>query len=190
MKPSLLISMFLVVAMSQAQAAETAAAPPLVSDAATGVARAAFDSIRRFYRQGGMGLPGELLPSKEHPVRIVFSASEGASAQLDITYRSAKVSGAVDIAARNVTVAIDDPATPAERARNPDVYVQVVAGKFRVKSGKYECAGIFSVNGKRLSISGGEAEITGIDGPVRFSPGTQATIDDRSYTYRQGKWSQ
>ena len=61
MKPSLWISMFLVAALPQAQAAETAAAPTLVSDAATGVARAAFDDRELFLAEV------ELSDPQQHP---------------------------------------------------------------------------------------------------------------------------
>ncbi len=174
--------------LTQAIAAEPAVPAAFVADAATGISRAAFDTISRFYKRGLP--PGELSPSKEFPVRIAFSESDATDLKFERTYKSAAVSGAGSIAAKKVELAVDDtdPAANKQRAKDPNVWVEIRAGRLRVKSGKYECAGAFSVNGKKVVIVSGEAQITDSDGPVLFSNGAQAVVDGRNFTYSKGKW--
>ena len=57
-----------------------------------------------------------------------------------------------------------------------------------IKAGDYQCNGSFTVNGKKVTLKNGEAEITGEAEPVKFSEGTQARIDGREFTFKNGKW--
>lgn len=188
MKQLLFLSVLLFGALSQAIAAEPAVPASFVADATTGISRAAFDTIQRFYKQQRFP-PGELSPSKEYPVRIAFSESAATDVTLERTYRSATVSGTASIV-QHVQLAVDDtdPAANKSRTENPDVWGEIVAARLRVKSGKYECAGTFLANGKKVVIISGDAEITGLDGPVAFSTGAQVMVDGQNFTYLQGKW--
>ncbi|MEQ6342913.1 MAG: hypothetical protein M3A44_15035 [Gammaproteobacteria bacterium] len=175
-------------ALSRSIAAEPAVPASFVADATTGISRAAFDTIKRYYKRGFP--PGELTPSKEYPVRIAFSESDAKDVTLEHTYKSATVSGTASITAKKIELAVDDtdPAANKERAKDPNVWVEIVAGRLRVKSGKYECAGTFLANGKKIVIISGDAEITGLDGLVTFSTGAQVVVDGQNFSYLQGKW--
>jgi hypothetical protein len=188
MKRLFFLLVVLIGTLSRATAADSAVSASFVADATTGISRAAFETIRRFYKQGFP--PGELSPSKEYPVRIAFSEADATDLKLERTYKSVAVSGTASIAAKKVELAVDDtdPAANKERAKDPNVWVEIGAGRLRVKSGYYECAGTFLANGKKAAIVSGDAEITTADGPVAFSSGTQATVDGQNFTFSKGKW--
>jgi hypothetical protein len=174
--------------LTQTIAAEPAVSAAFVSDATTGISRAVFDTISRFYKQGFP--PGELSPSKEFPVRIAFSESDVSDLKFERTYKSVNVSGVGSIAAKRVKLIVDDtePAANKERAENPNVWVAVRAGRLRVEHGTYECTGTFLANGKKVLIVSGEAKITNSDGSVVFSNGAKVVVDGRLFTYSKGKW--
>lgn len=184
---SLLLALW---AQSQAVGADATVSATFVADATAGIARSTFETIGRFYKRGFP--PGELVPSKQYPVRIAFSESDATDLALEQTYKSVTVSGTASIAAENVEMLVDDASSAAnkERAKDPEVWVEVRSGRLRVKAGKYGCAGRFLVNGKRVAITAGEAAITSTDGPVSFSSGTSVTVDGMSFTYSNGQWAQ
>jgi hypothetical protein len=188
MKRRAVIAMPLLAAFA-ATSAESTVDAALAETAATGVSRAVFLAIRRFYKL--RGYPGELTPAKEYPIRISFAEGPGGGLTVSHTESGIAIAGSSDLSARQVKMKIDDADTKQnkERASDPSVWVEIKAGRMRIESGFYECSGTFTAGGRKVVLKGGSAEITNAEGPVLFTEGTELSIDGTSFVFAAGRWS-
>jgi hypothetical protein len=187
MKKMILIIAVLAGFVSCAFSAETEGKPLFEQQATEAVGHAVFQTIAHFYKTRSFN-PGELVATKENPVHVAFSESESGSIMISATNNSVIVTGRATLNA-NVSMSLEDTnkATNKEEGKKPNHGAQIPA-KLTIKSGNYDCKGIFKVDGKKVTLKSGEAKITGDEEPVKFSEGTQAVIDGKEFTCKNGKW--
>ena len=118
------------------------------------ITRAVLNMIKLWEEKSG----DNLAVSEKHPIRIVFSESDFGNLPVVLANGSGNASIKADVEMKP-----DFEDTPNELGK-------AWSGPWYVVSGQYTCSGTFTLDGKRVSLSG-ESTVFGNDGAVNFSEG-------------------